>query len=213
MMLVTSCVAAAQTGETDDDRARELFDNGAGLFEEGRYDEAIDAWQSGYSLSARPLFLYNLAGAYERLGDLNQTVAYLNMYRAHAPESERDTLARRISVLEQRISEQPAESGRRFPVAPVALASVSAASLAVGVGFGASSLSSRARAKELCVEGLCEGSALPAVRRNRRHAVVADTALVVGIAAAGLGVAVWASQRKPVTLRVDGSGLMLQGRF
>ncbi len=213
MMLVMNSVAVAQTGETDDDRARELFDNGAGLFEEGRYLEAIEAWDTGYALSSRPLFLYNLAGAYERLGDLNQTVAYLDAYRAHAPEEERDTLARRISALERRISQQPDENRRRFPVGPVALASISAASLAVGVGFGASSWSSRGRAKDLCVEGVCEVSALPSVRRNRRHAVVADAAFVVGIAAAGVGVAVWASQGTPVDVRVGISGVTLQGRF
>ncbi|MFT6816517.1 MAG: tetratricopeptide (TPR) repeat protein [Myxococcota bacterium] len=213
VMMATTSVAVAQTGETDDDRARELFDNGAVLFEEGRYDAAIEAWESGFSLSPRPLFLYNLAGAYERLGNLDQTVATLDAYRAVAPEAERATLSSRISALERRIREGHNDNRSPLPTVPVALASVSAASLAVGIGFGASSLSSGETAKDLCVSGLCDGAAQPAVLRNRRHALVADTAFAIAIATAGVGVAVWASQGKQISVAVGARSVALQGRF
>lgn len=93
----------AQAEEEAEKRARSLFENGASLYEEGRYEDAILAWEEGYRLSKRPLFLFNIANAQERLGKLEDALASLNRYRAFAPDEERDVLEKRVRNLEQRV--------------------------------------------------------------------------------------------------------------
>jgi len=96
--------ALAQSGT--DDRARELFENGARLYDEGLYDEAIQAWQAAHGLSPdKHLLLFNMANAYERLGRYQEALDYLNRYRALAPNDERETLERRMRSIERRIAE------------------------------------------------------------------------------------------------------------
>jgi tetratricopeptide (TPR) repeat protein len=89
-----------------DARARELYDNGSILFDEGRYQDAVVAWQEAYRLSNRPALLYNIASAQERMGHWEAAVNTLNAYRALAPAMEREMLDRRIANLERRLSEQ-----------------------------------------------------------------------------------------------------------
>lgn len=107
-------VAAAQTPSTtpaataEDTRARELYENGADLYKEGRYAEAILAWQESYKLSARHPLLLNIAGAQERLGLLSDAVDSIQRYRAFASSEERDELEQRVLALQQRIAAQPA---------------------------------------------------------------------------------------------------------
>lgn len=105
-------VATAQTPSTtptaEDTRARELYENGADLYKEGRYAEAILAWQESYKLSARHPLLLNIAGAQERLGLLSDAVDSIQRYRAFASSEERDELEQRVLALQQRIAAQPA---------------------------------------------------------------------------------------------------------
>lgn len=86
-------------------RAKELFENGKILYEEGQYDEAVVAWKAAYDLSPQPLLLFNMANAYERLGRYTEALDALNRYRALAPAEERDTLERRIRNIEDRLAE------------------------------------------------------------------------------------------------------------
>ena len=112
MILLLAAIAFAQD---DDARARELFENGSGLYEEGQYDNAIAAWKEAYRLSARPLILYNIANALERAGRLDETRDTLNQYRAFATADERNALEQRIKNLERRISEEAASAPVEAP--------------------------------------------------------------------------------------------------
>src|SRR5687768_9802487 len=89
----------------DDARARELYDNGALLYDEGRYDDAVAAWAESYRLSGRPLLLFNMANAMERLGRYEDAMTLLSRYRAFAPAEDRETLDRRIRNIEARLDE------------------------------------------------------------------------------------------------------------
>lgn len=88
-----------------DQRARVLYENGAILYEEGRYEDAIDAWKEAYGLSDRPLFLFNIANALERIGRWDEALVYLNKYRAFAEADERTVLERRMRNIEQRLDD------------------------------------------------------------------------------------------------------------
>jgi tetratricopeptide (TPR) repeat protein len=101
-LLLGSPVRAA---DADDARARELYENGADLYEEGRYDDAVAAWEESYRLSNKALLLYNIANAEERAGRYSDALEHLNRYRAFATADERAILDRRITNLDRRIQE------------------------------------------------------------------------------------------------------------
>ena len=182
------CLASALVGapslaraeDPNEARAKELFENGARLYEEGQYDNAVMAWQAAYQLSPRPLLLFNMANAYERLGRYQEAYDYLNRYRALAPTEERETLERRISNIEKRIAEvrERAASdkpdvdplldatGSRITVTsstnqgsdgpnPLGIGLIAGGGAAVGIGavLGGLALRERASASALCVDG------------------------------------------------------------
>ena len=94
-------------------RARELFEQGEAAYEEGRYEEAIAAFEQAYGLSARPLLLYNIANAQERLGLLREALDNLRYYLEDAPDDERPVIERRIRGLEDRVARQEREEQER----------------------------------------------------------------------------------------------------
>lgn len=100
---------AAEAADPKIERAKELLENGANLYNEGSYEAAILAFQEGYDLTEEPAFLYNIGNCYERLGSFSEARRYLDQYRAFAPEGERDILARRISALDERLRKQREE--------------------------------------------------------------------------------------------------------
>jgi tetratricopeptide (TPR) repeat protein len=83
-------------------RAKELFDNGYALFQEGSYDKAIAAFVSAYELSGDNGLLYNIALAHERAGNYDLAMEYLEAYRVHAPPEERDQLAEKMDSFRKR---------------------------------------------------------------------------------------------------------------
>lgn len=215
-LLLLGCLAAARAegplppppdptaiSAADDARARELFQNGSLLYDEGRYEDAIAAWGEAWRLSGRPLLLYNMANAAERLGRWTETMDLLSRYRAFAPADEREVLDRRIGNISRRI---PADlpSGatgtasvatvpprRPLPVAPLVLFGVGGVGLAVGTVSGVRALDARAEADALCTgadETRCPDAAGPALAADRTRSLVADIGLGVGVAALGVGV-------------------------
>jgi tetratricopeptide (TPR) repeat protein len=116
-------------------QARTLFEQGQAAYEEGRYEDAIHAFEQAYALSARPLLLYNIANAQERLGLLREALENLRYYLEDAPADEQPVLERRIRGLEDRIRRQQAEEARRREEQQrVAEAAARAAVAQVGAG-------------------------------------------------------------------------------
>jgi len=92
------------TNPSDEDmqRSTELFDNGKGLYLDGSYDAAIAAFEQAYALSGDPLLLYNIALAYDRAGDYDKAIEYLEYYRAFAPAEESAEIAEKVESLHRR---------------------------------------------------------------------------------------------------------------
>lgn len=108
------CAARAQhRADPRERQARALFEQGEAAYEEGRYDEAIAAFEQAYGLSARPLLLYNIANAKERLGLLSEALENLRNYLEDAPDDERPIIERRIRGLEDRVTRQDREQVER----------------------------------------------------------------------------------------------------
>lgn len=175
-------VSAQTRPDPNEERAKELYQNGALLYEEGRYEDAIIAWQEAYRLSEKAQLLYNIANAQERIGRYQDALDTLSRYRAYAAADEREALDRRIRNLERRLDEStatpatpattttptptpvatpapvsppptaPAEDKRGVRVLPIALYGVGAVGLGVGGVFALSARGARAEANELCVD-------------------------------------------------------------
>lgn len=204
-------------GSTDAERlerAREIYDNGANLYEEGRYEAAILAFEQAYDLSGAPLLLYNIANAYERLGELERAVEYLDRYRAFAPPEEAESLRERVRSLERRIDArraggEPEEGGAESPAAlepgpdlepmpapgdtgpdPIrwALVATAGVGLVTGITFGVLSNRSRDDYESACVDvagdRICPSSASGDYDAWRRRAITADVGFAVAGAAA-----------------------------
>jgi tetratricopeptide (TPR) repeat protein len=92
----------AHPSEADQERAKEIFDNGYKLFQEGSYDGAISAFRAAYSMSGDPTLLYNIALACERAGEYDLALDYLQAYRVYAPPEEWDKLAEKAESFRKR---------------------------------------------------------------------------------------------------------------
>src|SRR4051794_299028 len=57
--------------------AKKLFDEGSEAYGNGRYEDAVKAWEKSYELSGKPLIFESIASAYERLGNKKKAREYL----------------------------------------------------------------------------------------------------------------------------------------
>jgi tetratricopeptide (TPR) repeat protein len=205
--------ASSEQGDSDArQRAEQLYYNGEALYEEGQYEAAILAFEEAYRLSEEPLLLYNIANAYERLGELDHAIDYLTRYRAFAPPEERESLRRRVRNLERRMeaAETPPSSGdagsdlaggadagagqpddtgddeAAFGAAEWALTGVAAGSLATGVAFSFIARERRQAVEDQCVtvssSTICPTSAQDDHDAWRRSAIAADVGYGLAVA-------------------------------
>ncbi len=207
--------------QDSDARARELYENGAMLYEEGRYEDAIAAWEEAYDLSERAALLYNIANAYERIGDYEAALDALGRYRAFAPASERESLDRRLRNIESRMAESggsqssgsgPSRQAPQIDLAPVGLVALGGVGLATGVAFAARSGSAKSSLDELCVAGTCPTEAQDLLDQNRRSALVADICFVTGTLAAAGGTVLWVVDDR-ASIRPLPGGLLLEATW
>lgn len=241
MLLMSSLTARAD--EDDDLRARQLYDNGAILYDEGRYEDAIVAWQEAWNLSERPLLLYNIANAQERLGLWRDALETLNHYRAFAKPEERDKLDRRINNLERRLEEeggtqtnpitpdpvvtQPVDvipvtqvdPVRNTAWIPITAYSVGGVGLVAGTVFGLQARAARDSASSLCQTAtttICPESATDDLSRDASRSLLADGAFVLGglgLAGGTLATVMLGRDMSTAPLVLTPGGLLLRGQF
>jgi hypothetical protein len=85
--------------------ARQHFLAGQDYYSQGRYQKAIEEFEEAYRLDPRPLLLYNMAQAYEKLGELEKAVKSLKQYLDKEKEvDDRATLLNKVANLESRIA-------------------------------------------------------------------------------------------------------------
>ncbi|MCB9620047.1 MAG: tetratricopeptide repeat protein [Sandaracinus sp.] len=118
LLLVASPVFAQPSAS--DERARELYLVGDDLYSQGRYEEALAAFEEAYRLSERPLLLFNIANAQERSGQWQGAIESLEGYLPHADEAERARIESRIESLRRRVArleamQQVPEGNEREP--------------------------------------------------------------------------------------------------
>ena len=213
--------------EDDDERAKALYDEGTRLYEAGQYEEAVEVFQIAYGLSERPLLLFNLAHALERLGRWEEARDALQQYRAVAPESDWETLDSRIRELDERIAARPTaaesetvavveEPGRSGPpVGAYVLFGTGAAGIGAGAIFTAQALSARSDWQEACADGAaCPAQAAEAWQRDNRASLVADIAWGIGAVGVVGGVVLsLGSGSADLTLAARPGAVWIGGRF
>ncbi len=91
---VDSCNAAQPEGRTANQRAtekaRDLYDKGLVLYEQGDYQGAVDAFVGSYCSKAHYASYYNIAQSYERLLDFERAVLYFKRYAKEASPGDPD---------------------------------------------------------------------------------------------------------------------------
>lgn len=233
VLLLALCTASTAFGQESesDARAKALYDEGTRLYEAGMYEEALQAFKIAYELSKRPLLLYNMAQAMERIGEWDEALVALEDYRLDAPDEELATLDSRIASLKSRIAERDAankppepvviEAPRRGPPAGAwALFGTGAVGLAVGSVFTANALGNRSEWTGQCLEGtdglICPTGAAEAWKKDNTSSLVADIGWVVGVGGLGAGVAVTLGSKKgnsDLTLAAGPGSVRLGGRW
>lgn len=212
--LPATAMAQAEMTDEERQRARELFENGAILYEEGQYEDAIVAWEEAYRLSEEPLLIYNIANALERLNRLEESLDKLNEYRVYAPADERETLERRIRNIEGRLEEQREQEAaqaelerlrqeqeqnavaaeperepipRGLAITRYTLMGVAGAGLTSGIVFGLRANSLGDDAEAACLDGsplLCPESASSDIDSQKTAALLSDISFGIAGAAA-----------------------------
>jgi tetratricopeptide (TPR) repeat protein len=107
LLLLTVCLAVAvpvRTAYADDPAtraSRRHHERGEKLFALGKFDEALEEYQTAYDAKPLPAILYNVGQAYRNLGDLDQAIFSFKKYLKLEPEAEnREAVERLIEDLE-----------------------------------------------------------------------------------------------------------------
>jgi len=116
MVWVLCCdIAVANPDTGTDEAARGWFVNGQLLYQEGRYRNALVAFEAAYRMSARPTILRSIAYCHEQLGELEQAVDVLYRFRGLSSADKWAEIDRRISRLEFQLEQQQNEAGLQQP--------------------------------------------------------------------------------------------------
>ncbi len=92
--------APASTSDPSRDRALDLFEQSMRSYREGRFQEAVDKLIEARKLKSEPVLLYNLARAYEALGQSKEAADAYAQYLNEEPNApDRKAIEGRITTL------------------------------------------------------------------------------------------------------------------
>lgn len=220
-------LSGASAQADPDGEARRLFLEGDELYAEGRYEEAIERFERSYALSGRPALLFNLANAYERLGQYASAADALRRYLERANNADRATLEARLANLEERagIQDHEDEEDDGEETTPIETESsgvstagwvmlgIGGALVAGGAVCAALTLDPRARIDELCVNGVCPDDASGALSEDETFSLLADIGLFGGAAVAVTGlVLALAGASDSTSVAIDDRGFFVSAR-
>jgi tetratricopeptide (TPR) repeat protein len=124
LAVVLACAAVAApvqaqepTPQPAQARALDLFEKSEDAYQKGRFAEAVQYLREAYALTPAPVLLYNLARAYEGLGDLERAAkSYEDFLGAEPNAKDRGAIATRAATLRRQIAER--EAARRAAAQP-----------------------------------------------------------------------------------------------
>jgi tetratricopeptide (TPR) repeat protein len=118
LLMLTVCFAVAvpaRTASADDPAtraARRHYERGEKLFALGKFDEALEEYQTAFDAKPLPGFLYNIGQCYRNLGDYDQAIFSFKKYLKLEPEAQnKESVDRLIEELEEKKQQG---DGQRF---------------------------------------------------------------------------------------------------
>src|SRR5262245_8481114 len=107
LLMVSLAIAVpARTARADDPAtrsARRHFERGEKLFALGKFDEALEEYQTAFDAKPLPGFLYNIGQCYRNLGDYDQAIFSFKKYLKLEPEApNKEAVERLIEELEEK---------------------------------------------------------------------------------------------------------------
>lgn len=115
-LLLVMCVTVAipsRAAFADDPAtraARRHFERGEKLFALGRFDDALEEYQTAFDAKPLPGFLYNIGQCYRNLADYDQAIFSFKKYLKLDPEaSNREAVERLIEELEEKKAQGESE--------------------------------------------------------------------------------------------------------
>jgi hypothetical protein len=128
--LAAACLLAARPvraqpvqpvpSQRDEAAARQHFEKGSKLYDQGRYLEAAHEFEAGYLADARPLFLLNIGHSYRRAQDLRRAKeAYEKLLRTDPTTPQRPMVEDLIKTIDDALMVQQLEvPASRVPPPP-----------------------------------------------------------------------------------------------
>lgn len=111
-LLASICAAPARAQDTTTDperRAYELFRQSEAEYRAGRFAAAVALLEEAYRLDAEPVLVYNLARAYEGMGDLERAIDAYRRYLSDEPNArDRGAIEARLGTLTRQLEERRA---------------------------------------------------------------------------------------------------------
>ena len=98
-MLAVAASPAIADNAKDKAKAKQLYDSGLNHYNLAEYPEAIKDWKEAYSLSKKPLLLFNIGQAYRLSGDCKMANIFYDNYQREEPAPKnQDELDQALSL-------------------------------------------------------------------------------------------------------------------
>ncbi|HEY5923090.1 MAG TPA: tetratricopeptide repeat protein [Kofleriaceae bacterium] len=96
--------------------ARRHYERGEKLFALGKFDDALEEYQTAFDAKPLPGFLYNIGQCYRNLGDYDQAIFSFKKYLKLEPEApNKEAVERLITELEEKKAQGESEKFVRKP--------------------------------------------------------------------------------------------------
>lgn len=180
--------------------AEEHHNKGVEFFTAGDYAAALTEFRAAYELSQRVDILYNMAVASDKLGQLNESLGYLQSFLKAQP-GNREALA-----LQETISRKLAPQSARQPVAQMSKKPPVGASVLLGIGASlliadvgtaaaATSLSKMVETQILSLQAYTDAQA-QGQRLNQASIALLSLGLAFGVAGATWHLVAYGKQQR-----------------
>jgi tetratricopeptide (TPR) repeat protein len=111
LLLGSAAVAVAAPVLEDEPIARAHYMTGLAYYDKGDYHEAVREFVAAYALAPRAPLLYNIARAYEKLGDAGRAIDFYQRFLKTGPDAiEHDAAAVQITALRGKVGEVVVDS-------------------------------------------------------------------------------------------------------
>jgi tetratricopeptide (TPR) repeat protein len=101
-LLALSAPARAGADDPDTRAARAQFQRGEAAYQQGRFDQALSAYQAAYAAKPLPGFLFNVAQCYRNLGNDERAVFFYRRYLSLDPKTDNRALVEQLIAESQK---------------------------------------------------------------------------------------------------------------